>query len=231
MRIPGRLRALPAVVALGAAALLGAGPAAAATAPAAAATAAGVGAHPAEAVPLVEGSTATARLDVPYPGRSTAFEVVARAASAGPADLTLLVDGGTGPLASGPDGLHLVLEDAAGRVLAAGTPAELAAAPVDLGAIGPEPVTVRATASLPATAGDELQGVGLTLRLGLVATQDLPDPADPHPTDPDPGGAASGVLAVTGARVLAAALAVVALVTAGLLAIAARRRSRTEEDA
>ena len=219
MRSTGPLRALPPAVALGAAALLVTGPAAG---PAAA------GVPAADAVPLVEGGTATARLDVPYPGRSTAFEVVARAGSAGPADLTLLVDGGTGPLASGPDGLRLVLEDAAGRVLAAGTPAELAAAPVDLGTIGAEPVTVRATASLPATAGDELQGVGLTLRLGLVATQDLPAAADP---DPRLGGVPSGVLAVTGARVAAAALAALALVTAGLLALAARRRRRTEEDA
>jgi hypothetical protein len=223
MRIAGPLRALPPAVALGAAALL-------VTGPAAGTAAAAAGAPAADAVPLVEGGTATARLDVPYPGHSTAFEVVARAASAGPADLTLLVDGGTGPLASGPDGLRLVLEDAAGRVLAAGTPAELAAAPVDLGTIGAEPVTVRATASLPATAGDELQGVGLTLRLGLVATQDLPAAADPD-ADPGPGGVASGVLATTGARVAAAALAAVALVTAGLLALAARRRHRTEEDA
>lgn len=211
MRIAGPVRALPLAVVLGAAGLLGAVPAAA------------LPADPVRgAVPLVEGSTATTRLDAPYPGRSTSFDVVARSTSAAASDLSLVVDGGTGPLASGPDALRLVLADADGRALAAGTPAELAARPVDLGTIGAEPLTVRATASLPATAGDELQGVGLTLRLGLVATQDLPPTAEP-------GGAAAGVLAVTGARVLVPALAAVALVTAGLLALAARRRRRAEE--
>lgn len=167
-------------------------------------------------VPLVEGSTSTARVSVPYPGHSTEFDLTARALSGASSELVLLVDGGTGPLASGPDALRLVLADGTGQVLAEGTAQELSRTPIALGALGTEPRVLRGTATLPASAGDDLQGVGMTLRLSLVAGQD----AGPTPPDPD-----SGDLAVTGAGALLLLLLAAALVGAGLAARAARRRA------
>lgn len=166
---------------------------------------------------LVTGSTTTAQVDVPYPGHATAFDVTARAArGAGPSDLALVLDGGDGPLVDGPDALRLTLADADGAVLAEGTAAELRGRAVPLGRLGATPVTVHGTAALPASAGDAVQGTGLTLTFRLVAEQDTPT--------------TSAVLATTGARVLAAALAALALLLTGLLLVAARRRSRPEED-
>jgi len=102
--------------------------------------------------------------------------------------------------------------------------AELAAAPVALGVLGPEPLRLHGTATLPATAGDALQGQGLTLVLSLVATQDVPAvPGDPVPAPEPP--ATGGVLAVTGASVLALAALALGLAVLGLL-LAARRRRR-----
>lgn len=168
-------------------------------------------------VDLVAGRATTARLDVPYPGHATAFDLAARApAGAGPSDLTLVLDGGDGPLADGPDALQLTLTDTDGVVLAAGTAAELRGRAVPLGRLDAEPVTLHGTAALPASAGDAVQGMGLTLTLRLVAEQDAPT--------------ASGVLATTGARVLASAGAALALLLTGLLLVASRRRSRPEED-
>lgn len=171
----------------------------------------------APAVDLVAGSTSTARLDAPYPGHATAFDVTARAAQgAGPSGLALVLDGGDGPLADGPDALRLTLADADGAVLAEGTAAELRGRVVPLGRLGATPVTVHGTAALPASAGDAAQGAGLTLTFRLVAEQDAPT--------------TSGVLATTGARAVAAGLAALVLLLTGLLLVAARRRSRTEED-
>lgn len=182
------------------------------------------------AVPLVQGATGTARVSVPYPGHSTAFDLTATPRPGTTSDLVLLVDGGSGPLAAGPDALVLALSDDAGRVLAQGTAAELAAAPIALGVLGPEPLRLHGTATLPATAGDALQGQGLTLLLSLVATQDVPAapgaPAVPAPEPP----AAGGVLAVTGASVLALAALALGLAVLGLL-LAARRRRRSPSDA
>lgn len=176
------------------------------------------------ALPLVQGATGTARVSVPYPGHSTAFDLTATPRPGTTSDLVLLVDGGTGPLAAGPDALVLALADDAGRVLARGTAAELAAAPVALGVLGPEPLRLHGTATLPATAGDALQGQGLTLVLSLVATQDVPAvPGDPVPAPEPP--ATGGVLAVTGASVLALAALALGLAVLGLL-LAARRRRR-----
>jgi hypothetical protein len=193
---------LVALVAL-VAALVPAGPAAAATTP-----------------PLVEGSTSTARLAVPYPGHSTSFDLRATPRPGSTGDLVLLVDGGTGPLAAGPDALVLALTDDTGRVLAQGTAAELAADPIPLGVLGSEPLDLRGTATLPATAGDALQGQGLTLVLSLVATQDAGDPAAA-------GGppAAGGALALTGASGLALVLLALGLAVTGFLLAARRRRS------
>jgi hypothetical protein len=176
------------------------------------------------ALPLVQGATGTARVSVPYPGHSTVFDLTATPRPGTTSDLVLLVDGGTGPLAAGPDALVLALADDAGRVLARGTAAELAAAPVALGVLGPEPLRLHGTATLPATAGDALQGQGLTLVLSLVATQDVPAvPGDPVPAPEPP--ATGGVLAVTGASVLALAALALGLAVLGLL-LAARRRRR-----
>ncbi|WP_431837695.1 hypothetical protein [Cellulomonas sp. Y8] len=176
------------------------------------------------AVPLVQGATGTARVSVPYPGRSTAFDLTATPRPGTTSDLVLLVDGGSGPLAAGPDALVLALSDDAGRVLAQGTAAELAAAPLALGVLGPEPLRLHGTATLPATAGDALQGQGLTLLLSLVATQDVP--AAPAVPAPEPA-AAGGVLAVTGSSVLALAALALGLAVLGLL-LAARRRSPSD---
>lgn len=176
-------------------------------------------------LPLVQGATSTAQLSVPYPGRSTAFDLLATPRPGSTSDLILLVDGGTGPLAAGPDALVLALTDDAGQVLAQGTAAELAAAPIALGVLGPEPMHLHGTATLPATAGDALQGQGLTLVLSLVATQDVP-PVVPV----TPEAAPSGVLAVTGASVLALAALALGLAVVGLL-LAARRRRRSSSDA
>lgn len=168
--------------------------------------------------PLVEGSTTTARLSVPYPGHSVPFDLTARAASADPAELSLVVDGGDGPLASGPDALQLVLTDAAGTVLAAGTAQELATAPVPLGTLTGTPITLHGTATLPRTAGDEYQGVGMSLTLTLTATQELAGDGDRD----------GGALAITGAEVAALAAAAALLVAVGLW-LAAIRRRREEE--
>jgi hypothetical protein len=181
------------------------------------------GTAPAAAVNLVEGSTATAHVQVPYPGHATTFDVTARPTSGDPVELALMVVDPAGPLASGPDALALTLADADGTVLAEGTAADLAHTPVELGTLDADPVTIRGTADLPATAGDQVQGAGLTLTLRLIATQDAdaPTPA---------GFAVTGALAVTGVQLVAAALAAV-LIAAGFLLVAARRRTRTEEDA
>lgn len=167
-------------------------------------------------IDLVEGSTTTARLAVPYPGHATELDITAHPATTGPSALSLVVTGGTGPLADGPDALVLTLADSAGAVLAQGTAADLAGRPVDLGTLEGEPVTVHGVAALPATAGDELQGVGLSLTFGLTATQDVS-------TAPTPGW---GALAVTGAPALAGVALAGALVALGLLLLAARRRRR-----
>lgn len=164
-------------------------------------------------LPLVEGTTGTARLSVPYPGRSVPFDLTATGRPGASSDLVLLVDGGTGPLASGPHALQLTITDPAGHVVAQGTAAEIAAAPVPLGVLGSEPLRLAGLATLPATAGDDLQGEGMTLRLTLVASQDLP----PAPAD-------AGRLAVTGGSVLSLAVVAAALVGAGLL-LARRRRA------
>lgn len=175
------------------------------------------GVDPVHRVDLVTGSTSSARVQVPYPGSSTAFDVTARAAAgAGPSDLSLLLDGGTGPLADGPDALRITLTAADGTVLADGTPAELSGRPVALGTLGAQPVTVHGAAELPASAGDAAQGADLSLTFRLVAEAD-----DAAPTR-------SQVLATTGARALAVAGVAAALVTAGLLLLAARRRSKED---
>jgi hypothetical protein len=181
------------------------------------------GTAPATAVDLVEGSTATARVQVPYPGHATTFDLTARPTSTGPVELALVVVDPAGPLASGPDALALTLADADGSVLAEGTAADLAQSPVTLGTLDADPLTLHGTAALPATAGDALQGAGLTLTLRLIATQDAdaPAPARLAPT---------GTLAVTGAQLAGGALAA-ALIAGGLLLVAARRRTRTEDDA
>ncbi|MBW0252644.1 hypothetical protein [Cellulomonas sp. PS-H5] len=179
-------------------------------------------------LPLVQGATSTAQVSVPYPGHSTAFDLTAIPRPGTTSDLVLLVDGGTGPLAAGPDSLVLALSDGAGRVLAEGTAAELAATPIALGVLGPEPLHLHGTATLPATAGDALQGQGLTLLLSLVATQDVPvAPVVPAPEPP----AAGGVLAVTGASVLALAALALGLAVLGLLLAARRRRSPSDAPA
>lgn len=202
-RGPGAAVLLAALLAL-VASLFAAAPAAATTAPA----------------PLVEGSTSTAQVSVPYPGHSTAFDLLATPRPGSTSDLVLLVDGGTGPLAAGPDAMVLALADSSGRVLAEGTAAELAAAPIALGVLGPDPLHLQGTATLPATAGDALQGEGLTLVLSLVATEDVP--AAPGAADvPKPGGG----LALTGASGAVLALLALGLAAAGLL-LAARRRRR-----
>lgn len=176
-----------------------------------------VGAAPAPAADLVVGSTGTAQVAVPYPGHRTTFEVTARAADgAGPSDLALLLDGGTGPLADGPDALILTLADTDGELLTEGTAAQLHGSPIHLGRLGTEPVTVHGTAALPASAGDAVQGVGLTLTLRLVAAQESPATAQ----------GPSGVLALTGTQVFTVAALAAALAAAGLLLIAARRRAR-----
>jgi hypothetical protein len=170
-----------------------------------------------EHVDLVAGSTSSARVEVPYPGHSTAFDVTARAAAgAGPSDLALLLDGGTGPLADGPDALRITLTDATGTVLAEGTTAELRDRPIPLGTLGTQPVTVHGAAELPASAGDAAQAAGLSLTFRLVAESDAAVPTR------------SQVLATTGARALAVTGVAAALVTTGLLLLAARRR--TKED-
>lgn len=177
------------------------------------------------ALPLVEGATSTARLSVPYPGHSTAFDLTATPRPGSTSDLVLLVDAGTGPLAVGPDALVLALTDEAGRVVAEGTAAELAAAPIALGTLGPDPLHLHGTATLPVTAGDALQGLGMTLVLSLVATQDVPGaPVVPVPEPP----AAGGVLAVTGTSVLALAALALGLAVLGLLLAARRRRSPSD---
>ncbi|VTR76310.1 hypothetical protein [Cellulomonas hominis] len=170
---------------------------------------------------LVEGTTSTARLEVPYPGHTTSFDVTARPTSSDPVELALVVEG-AGPLATGPDALTLTLADATGTVLAEGTAAALSASPIALGSLHEEPVTLHGTAALPATAGDDVQGAGLTLTLRLIATQDGPGLA-PGPV------AVTGDLAVTGPQLVAAALAAV-LVGMGALLLAARRRTRSEEE-
>jgi hypothetical protein len=177
------------------------------------------GTAPGAAVDLVEGSTATAHVQVPYPGHATTFDVTARITSGDRAELALVVVDPTGPLASGRDALALTLADADGTVLAEGTAADLARTPVALGTLDSDRVTIHGTAALPATAGDAVQGAGLTLTLRLVATQDA---AGTFP--------AAATLALTGAELAAAALAA-ALVVTGVLAVAARRRTRTEENA
>lgn len=165
---------------------------------------------------LVTGSTSTVQVAVPYPGRSTGFEVTARPTDAtATTRLDLVVEGGAGPLADGPDALRLTLSDPAGTVLAEGSAAELAGTPVALGVLPAEGITVRGTATLPATATDAVQGVGLTLTLGLVATQESPPGAPPS---------RSGVLATTGGQVLALRLLAAATTAAGLLLRAAHRR-------
>ncbi|GIG36584.1 hypothetical protein [Cellulomonas pakistanensis] len=187
-------------------------------APAAAAPAA-VLATAAEA-PLVEGSTTTAHLSVPYPGHAVAFDLTARGRAGSTSDLVLLVDGGTGPLAAGPHALELTVADGSGRLLAQGTAAELAAAPVELGVLSDDPLLLTGTATLPAAAGDDLQGQGLTLRLTLVASQDVPPaPGSPAPGASAPGAATPdrGALAITGASALLLALVALGLVGAGVL--------------
>ncbi|MCG7287261.1 hypothetical protein MHY85_14945 [Cellulomonas sp. ACRRI] len=169
---------------------------------------------------LVSGSTSTVQVAVPYPGHSTGFDVTARPTDATAAtSLVLVVDGGTGPLADGPDALQLTLSDAAGAVLAEGTAAELGEATIDLGVLPAEGITVRGTATLPASATDAVQGVGLTLTLGLVATQESP-PGAPPGAPPFQ----SGVLATTGGQVLALGLLAAALTATGVLLRAAHRR-------
>jgi hypothetical protein len=174
----------------------------------------------ATAAPLVAGTTTTAQLSVPYPGHSTAFDLTASARPGTTSDLTLLVDGGTGPLATGPHAMQLAIADDSGHVLAEGTAAQLAAAPVALGVLGADPLRLTGTATLPAAAGDDLQGQGMTLRLTLVATQDVPPAPAPGVVPGD-----RGVLAVTGASVLALALAALALVGTGVVLTARRRRT------
>lgn len=168
-------------------------------------------------VPLVVGSTNTAHVRVPYPGHTAAFDLTARAVSGTSSEVVLRVDGGTGPLASGPDALQLVLSDSSGRVLAEGTASELASAPIALGTLGTEPIVLHGTATLPASAGDDLQGVGMTLRLSLVASQ------DEAPLPPEPGR-----LAITGTGILLLLLLFAVLLGSGLgLRAAHRRRART----
>lgn len=167
------------------------------------------------ALELVTGSTGSAQVAVPYPGHDSAFDVTARAAAgAGPSDLVLVLAAGDGPLADGPDALHLTLADTTGAVLAEGTAAELRGRAIALGALGAEPVTVHGTAALPATADDAVQGAGLALTFRLVAEQDTPT--------------RSQVLATTGTHALVVAGAAAALLLTGLLLLAARRR--TKED-
>ncbi|WP_158370286.1 hypothetical protein [Cellulosimicrobium cellulans] len=186
---------------------------------AAALTAGGIALPGAAGPDLVSGSTTTVQVAVPYPGHSTGFDVTARPADAtAPTDLVLVVEGGTGPLADGPDALQLTLSDPAGDVLAEGTAAELGATPVDLGVLPAEGITVRGTATLPATATDAVQGVGLTLTFGLVATQESPPGAPPAPPFQ------SEVLATTGGQVLALVLLAAALTATGLLLRVVHRR-------
>jgi hypothetical protein len=180
--------------------------------------AAPVVAAPATGAPLVEGTTTTARLSVPYPGHAAAFDLTASARPGTTSDLTLLVDGGTGPLATGPHALRLTIADDSGHVLAQGTAAELAAAPVPLGVLGADPLRLTGTATLPAAAGDDLQGQGMTLRLTLVATQDVP-------TAPGAAPGGRGALAITGASALALVLAALALVGTGVVLTTRRRRT------
>ncbi len=164
------------------------------------------------AVDLVTGSTGSTRLEVPYPGHSTAFDVTAHpTAGAGPTDLTLLLDGATGLLAEGPDALRLTLTGPAGAVLAEGTAAELLGRPVPLGTLDEQPVTVRGAAALPASAGDAVQGAGLSLTFRLVATGDAARTTR------------SAVLATTGVHAPALAAAAAVLLATGLL-LAVRRR-------
>lgn len=166
-------------------------------------------------VDLVTGSTGSARVEVPYPGHSTAFDVTAHAAAgAGPSDLSLLLDG-SGPLADGPDALRLTLTDTEGAVLAEGTTAELRGRHIRLGVLDEQPVTVHGSATLPASAGDAAQGAGMQLTFRLVAESDA------APTR-------SAVLATTGARVLVVAGIAAALLAGGLLLLAARRRSKED---
>ncbi|WP_147463561.1 hypothetical protein [Cellulomonas triticagri] len=177
-------------------------------------------------VRLVEGTTSTASVPVPYPGRSTAFDLTAIPRSGDPVELALLVDGGGSPLADGPHALRLELHDAAGALVAAGTAAELGAVPVDLGVLHGTPLTLTGTATLPVAAGDDLQGVGMPLRLTLVASQDPLDAQDGAVgSDPVPG------LARTGARGPLAALVVAALTGALGLRLRAVRHRPTEESA
>ncbi|GEM_PF-2940230 len=198
------MRTLPAVLALSLTTVLAVpGGASAATTP--------------EPALLVDGRTTSAQLSVPFPGHSTTFDLVAHATTGAPADVALLVDGGSGPLADGAQALQLELTDEAGEVLAAGTATELAAAPIALGTLGADPLTLRGTASLPATAGDEMQGVGMSLQFTLVAS------------DATPAAGPAG-LALTGAQPLVVAVLAAVLAAVGALVLAARRR-RGREDA
>lgn len=177
-------------------------------------------------VVLFEGSTTSAQVSVPYPGHSITFDVSARAVSSTPSDLAMLVSGDDGPLAVGPSALELVFTDEAGRELARGTAAELAEVPIDLGVLDQGTRTIAATATLPATVGNEVQDVSMTLTLGLVATQDVPGAAGEQPPSPDPDG---GGLAMTGLAGAALVLLSLLLLATGLWLFAARRRR--EEDA
>lgn len=170
---------------------------------------------------LVAGSPTTVQVAVPYPGHSTGFAVTARPTDDTAATtVVLVVEGGTGPLADGPDALQLTLSDPAGDVLAEGTAAQLGTTPVDLGVLPAEGITVHGTATLPAEASDAVQGMGLTLTLGLVATQESPSGAPPAPPFQ------SGVLATTGGQVLALVLLAAVLAAAGLLLRVVRRGRR-----
>lgn len=178
---------------------------------------AGSAVAPEQELRLVEGSTTTARLSVPYPGHSTDFDVTATPASDRSADLALVIASGGGQVA---ESMVLTLTDGQGALLAEGTPLELEGTPIALGTLESAPVTVHGAASLPSTAGDDLQGVGLVLTFELVAAEQTPVTQSTGDTS----------LAVTGSQVLTASAVTVLMILGGFLLLAARRTTRTEEE-
>ncbi|MFI2104605.1 hypothetical protein ACH436_15015 [Isoptericola sp. NPDC019693] len=165
---------------------------------------------------------------VPYPGHSASFSVRVVNTEAVPATLHLQVLDGPDELTADDDllvggdtPLHVTLVGPSGRAVADGPLGELVGAETGLGRLAAgESTTLRAEISLPAEAGDELQGVGsaLVLRVTTVADDAAADQGD---------GVASllGRLPRTGADLAWAAALAALLVACGLTLLAARRRA------
>ncbi|MDP5228624.1 MULTISPECIES: hypothetical protein [Arthrobacter] len=161
--------------------------------------------------------------ETPAPGHTVEVPLHVRNTGGHTLDLSLALREATGAATEGPHPLRLAVHADDGGLLVGGTADELLDQHVALAALpaGAER-TLRATAHLPAGAGDDYRGAPVSLRFTFTGTGD--------PGGVDSGGLPDGSLAITGARGLWILAVALPLMIVGILLLPARRKREKEAE-